>query len=805
MMRVYFLHGNPGHPSDGDLFKSFLSPNADFIAVDAYSDEWVLDIQNSSSRVMVVAHSWGCYRLMSLMNLIESKVERVFLINPYLRNESALSNVAKGLLSVPLVGDILVKMNHKKNYEDYFRNMIYPDELADASNGKKHYVHKLNLLSDPNTWYKAIKAKKLQQEKPLDLKSGVLGYYYMGLQDKAMNLDIQKLEIEKFRYLKPRWLSKSGHGALWTDAQLIAEDINAMIDKIGYFPESTIKNNVIGFIEKHVYENPNGIALKWVNTEDLKKWTGAVSDSLPHQEISFKKFEEMISKFAQGLKSIGIEKGDRVIIFLPMSLEMYVAMFATQRIGAIAVFLDSWARSHHLGASADCVQPKAMISFEMAFQLVDQVPEFRSMPIRILYGPGEKMTHRFDELLNHSFSEITAVESEFPALITFTTGSTGKPKGANRSHRFLVAQHHALTHVIPFTSYDKDMPAFPIFSLNSLAAGVTTILPAINLAQPSNRDSAILATQIMGEKLSCTTLAPSMLVGLSRFCKEQKIVLSHLRRVVTGGAPISKDDVRAFYDVAPQSELWILYGSTEAEPMAHIEGHEMLKEEVASDPEIVELGVNVGHISEDLEYKFIKIVDGPIVLGASAWSDIEIKYSEVKDPSFLVGEFICTGDHVCREYYNNKEAFKSAKILDDKNKVWHRTGDLGYLDTKKNLWIVGRTNNAILRKGRYHFPVQAEVLLKRLDFTYRCAYLGLELNADTQTVVAIELKQEFDSKTFDFSKARNEIQRVFRKNDIPADKILFVTAIPMDPRHHSKVEYAVLRKMITDSPEVIVD
>lgn len=96
-------------------------------------------------------------------------------------------------------------------------------------------------------------------------------------------------------------------------------------------------------------------------------------------------------------------------------------------------------------------------------------------------------------------------------------------------------------------------------------------------------------------------------------------------------------------------------------------------------------------------------------------------------------------------------------------------------------------------------------MLKRLDFTYRCAYLGLELNAETQTVVAIELKQEFDSKTFDFSKARNEIQRVFKKNDIPADKILFVTAIPMDPRHHSKVEYAVLRKMITDSPEVIID
>jgi acyl-CoA synthetase (AMP-forming)/AMP-acid ligase II len=389
------------------------------------------------------------------------------------------------------------------------------------------------------------------------------------------------------------------------------------------------------------------------------------------------------------------------------------------------------------------------------------------------------------------------VESEFPALITFTTGSTGTPKGANRTHRFLSAQHHALHHVVPYLAKDIDMPAFPIFSLNNLATGVTTVLPALNLAQPSDKDSALLASQILNEKINCSTLSPSMLVNLSKYCKEQGIQLDQLKRVVTGGAPISKDDVKAFYEIAPQSDLWVLYGSTEAEPMAHIEGREMLKDVENVDSEIVAEGVNVGLISHDIEFKFIKLMDGPVELNQGSWSGIEVAPGQV-------GEFVCTGDHVCREYYNNKEAFKSTKILDSEDKVWHRTGDLAYLDKNNNLWIVGRVNNAIERDGKYLFPVRAEVLLKRFDFSYRAAFLGMQSDTLGQsTLAAIELKSDIDKSTFDFASARKEIFRVFKKNNVPLDDIKFIKAVPMDPRHHSKVEYKMLRDSLSE-PGVII-
>lgn len=558
---------------------------------------------------------------------------------------------------------------------------------------------------------------------------------------------------------------------------------------IGYHPGEVTDNNVITFLEHHVVEFPDRVALRWVPNDVLDGWDGKHTTPFSYQQITYGQFAMGIRAAAAGLQRLGVQKGDRVIIFLPMSVAMYGAMFAIQRIGAVAVFLDSWARRDHLGASAACAQPTAMISHRAAFDLIRELPEFADMKYQIIGGPGydDSFDARVEELMfTPAQADITPVSSEFTALITFTTGSSGTPKGANRTHRFLSAQHNALSRVIPYTPEDTDLPAFPIFSLNNLASGVTTILPALHLHAPSDRDSAALTCQILHEKITCTTLSPSMLNGVSRYCIDHGVELPSLRRVVTGGAPISKDNVADFKRIAPSADIWVLYGSTEVEPMAHIEAREMLALEADPDPEIVEEGVNVGHIDDELEYKFIKIVRGAVDLSVTPWQEIELPRGEV-------GEFIVTGDHVCRDYFNNDDAFRSTKILDEQGRVWHRTGDLAYQDDNGYLWMVGRVHNAIERGGRYYFPVRAEVILKRCPFVKQAAFLGLpDDELGERTAVAISLR---DGHT-DRAAAEREVRRLFDKNGIPIDAFYVVDAVPMDPRHHSKVEYGVLREQL---------
>ncbi len=797
MNKIIAIHGNPGHSDDWNEVKKLLPKDAEFLALDAYDPELLKKLRSFHGPFILTGFSLGCYTIMRYLPEIKDKVAGIVLVAPYVSPEKPLSGMAKALLGLPVINNALIESSKKKSVAGFLENMIYPQKMSDHS----YYKTFLNRLETTDLWAKTVRRKIDTENNPFTkITSQIPVIALWGKEDKTTNRKIQTGMLSGFSKVQHKELAGGGHALLWSHTQEVAdalEQVSRVETKIGYYPGVDLRNNVLNYLEGHLRDFPTRTALRWGKRGALETWDKTMTSAIPHDEINYAQMAGRISAFANGLKKIGITKGDRIIIFLPMSLDMYVAMFAVQRIGAIAVFLDSWARAGHLGATAECVGPKGMVSFKQAFDLVDQVAEFKSMPIRIMYGPGENLTHKFEELMSPGECPMEPVESETTALITFTTGSTGKPKGANRTHRFLSAQHHALSHVIPYVASDIDMPIFPIFSLNNLATGVTTVLPAINLAAPTDMDPAILANQVLNNKINCATMSPSNLVGLSKFCAEHKIMLTQMKRMVTGGAPISRDDVEKYYKVAPQSELWVLYGSTEAEPMAHIEGRDMLKEKRHADAEIVEEGVNVGHISEDVDYKFIKLVDGPITLGSQGWSEIEVPVGEV-------GEFICTGDHVCKEYYNNPDAFLATKIKGPDGNVFHRTGDLGYLDQEKNLWLVGRVNNAIVREGKYYFPVKSEVIVKRLSFTYRCAFFGLpDAKLGQKTCVAIELPAGTDIQSFKFSDAKTEVKRIFAKNKTPLDDVYFVKSVPMDPRHHSKVEYAVLKKSLSE-PGVII-
>ncbi len=556
--------------------------------------------------------------------------------------------------------------------------------------------------------------------------------------------------------------------------------------RIGHQTGNTPHNNLVSFLERHRTLIPDHPALRWVAAADLAAWTGDPTHRLPHRQMSYAQLCDGIERVAAALHNLGLRHGDRVIIFLPMGPMMYTAMFAVQRLGAIAVFLDSWARRHQLGASAACVQPKAMISHHTAFEMSADMPEFAGLSLRIVAGsdaaPG--YTARLEDLLSHAGgAPVEAMEAEETALVTFTTGSSGVPKGANRTHRFLCAQHETLVNLLPYGPRDTDLPAFPIFSLNNLACGITTIVPALDLAQPSEHDAALLVTQLQQEQISCATLSPSMLTGVTGFCAANGIELTHLRRLATGGAPVSRDDVGNFLQIAPRTECQVLYGSTEVEPIAHIEARDMLSLPEPNDRESIEEGVNVGHICPELDYKFIRIRQHAIELDTEGWAPLEVSHGEV-------GELIVSGKHVCRDYYNNPDAFRQTKIVDEQGNVWHRTGDLAQIDTQDRLWIVGRVHNVIERNGRLLFPVRAEILLKRFPFVKQAAFLGLPNTAMGQKTAGIVVH---DPTICDETEARSEIQRVFAKNEIPLDSIFFVDNIPMDPRHHSKVEYEPLR------------
>ncbi|MFL5783756.1 MAG: alpha/beta fold hydrolase, partial [Bacteriovoracaceae bacterium] len=497
MKKIIAIHGNPGHSDDWNEVKKLLPKDTEFLALDAYDPELGKKLRSFNGPFILTGFSLGCYTIMRYLPEIKDKVSGLVFVAPYLSSEKPLSGTAKALLGVPLLNGMLIESSKKKSVGSFLENMIHPQKMADHP----YYQTFLQRLETTDLWAKTVKRKIDAENNPLTHATYNIPVIALwGKEDKTSSRERQSSHLRGFSSVEHKDLTGGGHALLWSHSREVADALSQVTDvktKTGYYPGVDIRNNVLNYLEDHLRDFPMRIALRWARRGSLEAWDKTMTSALPHDEINYAQIAGRINAFANGLKKIGITKGDRIIIFLPMSLDMYVAMFAVQRIGAIAVFLDSWARANHLGATAECVGPKGMVSFAQAFQLVDQVPEFKSMPIRIMYGPGENFTHKFEELMVPGDCPMEPVESETTALITFTTGSTGKPKGANRTHRFLSAQHHALSHVIPYAATDIDMPIFPIFSLNNLATGVTTVLPAINLAQPSELDPAILTNQIL--------------------------------------------------------------------------------------------------------------------------------------------------------------------------------------------------------------------------------------------------------------------------------------------------------------------
>lgn len=563
------------------------------------------------------------------------------------------------------------------------------------------------------------------------------------------------------------------------------------MSKFGYFPGKNVNNNVTSFLELHAKENPSQIAFYWVGPEILQEWPHSIEEPLMHQTMTMGELAKSSAHVAAGFLKLGVKQGDRLILFVPMSPQLYVAMSALQRIGAIPVFLDSWTRRTNLMSSIHQAQPIGIISYDKVFQFGKNIPELGLIPIKISIDQTDVVHSAILEDLakTESKAPITAMEQEDTALITFTTGSSGTPKGANRTHRFLAAQHYALDRYIPYAAEDIDLPVFPVFTLNNIAAGVSTVIPAIDVGEPNKRDPLILLGQIKSCEVNCATLSPSLLNAVAQYCRKTNTRMPNLRRLVTGGAPISRDDVERFKSIA-SARILILYGSTEVEPMAHISDEEIDASSAAGS----DVGVKVGHVDTGLRYKLLKIQKKPIeVKNTNDWAKLESLPGEA-------GEFIVAGEHVCNDYYKNPEALKRAKIKDLDGTVWHRTGDVVRIDEGGYLWVLGRVHNTIMRNQEYLFPVQPEIILKRLSFVRTAAYLGMQdAQLGEKAVAVIVSKKEPSGKTASW---KSQIQKAFQSNHIPVDEVLFCDHMPMDPRHHSKVEYDLLRRQLIGAGQI---
>ena len=177
--------------------------------------------------------------------------------------------------------------------------------------------------------------------------------------------------------------------------------------------------------------------------------------------ISYAELQTRVASLAGALKAKGVEKGDRVIIYMPMVPEALEAMLACARLGAIHSVVFGGFAAHELAVRIDDAQPKAIIAascgiepgrivhykplLDGALEQAEHAPDFC-----VIFQREEEVAHLEEgrDLDWHEFqygvdpAECVPVEGNHPAYILYTSGTTGQPKGVVRATAgHLVALH----------------------------------------------------------------------------------------------------------------------------------------------------------------------------------------------------------------------------------------------------------------------------------------------------------------------------------------------------------------------------
>jgi len=528
-------------------------------------------------------------------------------------------------------------------------------------------------------------------------------------------------------------------------------------------------SNVLHFLQRAAQRVPDRPAL-------ITDWAGRP------QETSFAELWERVDRISVGLKANGFQPGERAIVMVPMSCDLYAALLGVLKMGGVAVFVDPWQRASQIAALAAYAAPSAYIGVARSHLLRLFNARLRAIPLCITttrwLGRLPAPLTLADVEKHPGDGAIYAARPEDPALITFTSGSSGDPKGANRTHGFLTAQHQALQKELAPLDDDVDMPMFPVFALNNLAAGITSVLPRMNLRHVARVNGSVIADQIERHDVTTCTASPPFFDRLAAHVRAHVSYAPELRRIVSGGAVVMDDQLCAWSRAFGDARITIVYGSTEAEPVAQIDVDERLGAQSDVHPRTP--GYCLGTPMPDIRTKLVRIQPGPIVLEDDGWAALAVPPGEI-------GELLVAGRHVCTDYYQNEQAVAENKVRDDAGVVWHRMGDTGYFDGQGRLWLTGRVHSTILRPDRVLHPQLVEQAAQLADARV-CRAAVVDLGPPSGVVVIVRVS---DTDAAIAERVRTELAA----QGMPVDEVIVTTApLPVDPRHNAKIDYNKLRK-----------
>ncbi|MEI2664644.1 AMP-binding protein [Rossellomorea sp. LJF3] len=465
------------------------------------------------------------------------------------------------------------------------------------------------------------------------------------------------------------------------------------------------------------------------------------------KEIGYKELYESALKFAGYLKTLGINKGDRVAIMLPNTPQSVIAYYGILYAGGVVVQTNPLYMEREIeyqmndsGAKViltlDILYPrvsKVMKNTDLEHIIVTAIKDYLPFPKNLIYpfiqkkqyGIVVKVDHRGQ---NHLFTEImkTAVaeaisQEEFDfendlALLQYTGGTTGFPKGVMLTHKNLVANASMCDAWLYKCKKGEEkmlgiLPFFHVYGMTAVL--ILSVMQGYKMILLPKFDAETTLKTIQKLKPTLFPGAPTIYIGLLNHPDLKKYDLSSIDSCLSGSAPLPVEVQQQFEEVTG-GKLVEGYGLTESSPVTH--------SNFLWDKARIKGSIGVPWPGTD-----------------SAIFSMET--GEPLPPNEM-GEIVVKGPQVMKGYWNRPE--ETEQTLKD---GWLLTGDIGYMDEKGYFYVVDRKKDMIIAGGFNIYPREIEEVLYEHPAIQEVVAAGVPDPYRGETVKAYVVLKEGESLT----------------------------------------------------------
>nr|WP_306439971.1 alpha/beta fold hydrolase [Brevibacterium sp. 91QC2O2] len=523
----------------------------------------------------------------------------------------------------------------------------------------------------------------------------------------------------------------------------------------------------------------------------------------PAQAISWAHLAGVVDAIAKGLGQLGLQKGDRVSLLVTPGNNLTAAAYAVLKAGGVAVVADAGLGPAGMTRAIKSADPQWIIGEAPGLALArgGNWPGRRISvsPMGLLARKGLRVETSLTELSRTPVprqdmkapgrSAAALVGEQAPGLdddaaILFTSGSTGPAKGVRYTHRRLGELIRLLGSRFHVERGSGLVAGFAPFALFGPGLGATSVTPDMSVTKPRTLRAAALADAISAADCTMAFASPAawtnVVATADELDAEQLEAFGRIDLVLSAGAPVPLSLMDELTHWFPRAQIHSPYGMTEGLLLTDIDRDGVAAAAADQDDHGVCVGTPIPGV-----HLALAPLDSQGVPAEELLLD--------REAHGKLGEFVVSAPHIKAGYDNLWKTDEQSKRDTALGLTWHRTNDIGHIDTSGRVWLEGRVQHVITAPAGPVGPGGIEAVVDELHGVTRCAAVGVG-PVGTQAIVVVleptaEMPEPGQAPLEITEQVRYTAQRVLGL-DVAA--VLVPPKFPTDIRHNSKIDRSAL-------------